>query len=77
MASKHNLSLGEIALRWLQHHSQLSREHGDHIIIGASSLNHIETNLKDFEKGPLDQEVVEAVDTAWELVKNDSPPYHF
>jgi aflatoxin B1 aldehyde reductase len=29
------------------------REYGDAIIIGASSLKHIEQNLLDLEKGPL------------------------
>lgn len=42
VAQKHGLSLGEVALRWLSHHSQLKREHGDAVIIGASSMNHIE-----------------------------------
>jgi aflatoxin B1 aldehyde reductase len=31
----------------------LPREHGDAVIIGASSLKHIEQNLIDLEKGPL------------------------
>jgi hypothetical protein len=30
-----------------------SREHGDAVIIGASSLKHIEQKLIDLEKGPL------------------------
>jgi aflatoxin B1 aldehyde reductase len=42
-----------VALRWMSHHSQLKREHGDAVIIGASSLSHIEQNLLDLEKGPL------------------------
>ena len=39
---KHNLTLAEVALRWITHHSLLKREHGDAIIIGASSVAHIE-----------------------------------
>jgi aflatoxin B1 aldehyde reductase len=31
----------------------LKREYGDAVIIGASSMGHIEQNLVDFEKGPL------------------------
>ncbi|KAH9856175.1 hypothetical protein C2E23DRAFT_505661 [Lenzites betulinus] len=31
----------------------LRREHGDAVLIGASSVAHIEQNLKDLEKGPL------------------------
>ena len=53
VAKKHNLTLAEIALRWISHHSLLKREHGDAILIGASSVKHIEENLVDLEKGPL------------------------
>ncbi|PSR78952.1 hypothetical protein PHLCEN_2v7256, partial [Hermanssonia centrifuga] len=53
VTSKHNLTLAEVALRWISHHSLLKREYGDAVIIGASSLNHIEQNLVDLEKGPL------------------------
>lgn len=34
--------MAEIALRWISHHSLMKREYGDAVIIGASSLNHIE-----------------------------------
>jgi aflatoxin B1 aldehyde reductase len=42
VVQKHDLTLGEVALRWISHHSLLKREYGDAVIIGASSLNHIE-----------------------------------
>jgi aflatoxin B1 aldehyde reductase len=45
------------------------REHGDAVIIGASSTKHIGTNLIDLEKGPLPDEVVKAVDATWDKVK--------
>ena len=45
--------MAEVALRWISHHSLLKREFGDAVLIGASSLKHIEQNLTDFEKGPL------------------------
>lgn len=77
-SSDSGLTMGEIALRWMQHHSKLdTKQHGDAIIIGASSINHIDQNLTDFEKGPLPKEVVDAVNGAWELCKNNAPPYHF
>ncbi|SNX84123.1 related to aflatoxin aldehyde reductase [Melanopsichium pennsylvanicum] len=75
-AEKHGLTLAEVALRWLMHHSQLKKEKGDAVIIGASSKNHIEGNLKDFEKGPLPEDVVNKVDEAWEIVKPNAPLYH-
>ncbi|EKM52788.1 uncharacterized protein PHACADRAFT_261417 [Phanerochaete carnosa HHB-10118-sp] len=69
IAKKHNLTLAEVALRWVSHHSLMKREHGDAIIIGASSLNHIEQNLIDLEKGSLPEEVLKVLDQAWEVVK--------
>jgi len=65
VAEKHSLTLTEVALRWISHHSLLKREHGDAVLIGASSLKHIEENLVDLEKGPLPEEVVKALDEAW------------
>ncbi|CBQ68145.1 related to aflatoxin aldehyde reductase [Sporisorium reilianum SRZ2] len=75
-AEKHGLTMAEIALRWMMHHSQLKSELGDAVIIGASSKNHIDANLVDFEKGPLPKEVVDKVDEAWQIVKPHAPPYH-
>jgi aflatoxin B1 aldehyde reductase len=75
VAEAHKLTITEIALRWIVHHSLLKKEFGDKVIIGASSVEHIEENLKDFEKGPLPEEVVKAVDEAWEIVKPAQPKY--
>jgi len=72
---KHNLTLPEVALRWINHHGLLSKEHGDAIIIGASSLKHLQENLEDFEKGPLPEEVISALDEAWDLVRGKAVPY--
>lgn len=68
-SEKHNLTMPEMALRWVSHHSLMKREHGDNVLIGASSTKHIEQNLLDLEKGPLPQEVVDAIDEAWLAVK--------
>ncbi|KAH9919021.1 Aldo/keto reductase [Fomitopsis serialis] len=65
VAEAHNLTMAEIALRWISHHSLMKREYGDAVIIGASSLNHIEQNMIDLEKGPLPEAVVQALDEAW------------
>jgi len=76
MAEKYNLTMAEIALRWIGHHSLLKREYGDSILIGASSLKHIEQNLVDLEKGPLPEEIVQALDIAWLKVKGDASRYY-
>lgn len=41
IADAHELSMAEVALRWLCHHSVLKRDFGDSVLIGASSLKHV------------------------------------
>ncbi|KAF8434122.1 NADP-dependent oxidoreductase domain-containing protein [Boletus edulis BED1] len=67
VAEKHNLRLTEIALRWCQHHSILDVSDG--IILGASSAAQLKQNCEDLAKGPLPQEVVDALDEACKIVK--------
>lgn len=75
VAKKHGLTEAECALRWMTHHSMLKRENGDAIIIGASSVKHLEENMVDLEKGPLPEEVVQALDKGWEGCKGISIRY--
>ena len=72
---KHNITETEAAFAWLSHHSQMSREKGDKIIIGASSVKQLEDNLAGLEKGPLPADVVEALESAWLKVKGVVPKY--
>jgi aflatoxin B1 aldehyde reductase len=74
-AEKHKLTLAEVSMRWLVHHSSLSKEKGDAIIVGASSVKHLVENLDDLEKGPLPEDVVEAVDRAWATARAVVPKY--
>ncbi|KAK5992305.1 Aldo-keto reductase [Cladobotryum mycophilum] len=70
------LTMLETALRWTVHHSALKIKDGnDGIIIGVSSVEQLESNLVDLEKGPLPNEVVEALDEAWKIAKADSIVY--
>ncbi|KAF8210978.1 Aldo/keto reductase [Mycena galopus ATCC 62051] len=75
VASAHGLTMSEVALRWVAHHSFMRSESGDAVIIGGSSLKHIEENLIDLEKGPLPDDVVAALDAAWADVKGTSSSY--
>ncbi|KAJ3989826.1 Aldo/keto reductase [Lentinula detonsa] len=75
-ADAHGLTMAEVALRWLCHHSVLKRDFGDSIIIGASSLDHVKQNLVDLEKGPLPAEVIDALDKGWEIVRPYASPYY-
>ncbi|KAL3473090.1 Aldo/keto reductase [Aspergillus californicus] len=74
-ATEHSLTMGEVALRWLKHHSQLRQELGDAIIVGASSVGHVGDNLDDLEKGPLPEEIVQTIEEVWPFVKGSAPKY--
>ncbi|KAF5723661.1 oxidoreductase [Fusarium mundagurra] len=70
VADKLGLTLLEIAFRWLVHHSKLKVMDGnDGLVIGISSLNQLESNLDNVEKGPLPKEVLEVLDEAWKIIK--------
>lgn len=79
-AKKYNLSMVEVALRWCAHHSKL-RTNGngnDGVVIGVSKLEQLKENVLDLKKGPLPQEVVDALEQAWVVTKGVSPdPWHF
>lgn len=76
-AAKHNLTLLEIAFRWVRHHSALKMDGrgDDGVIIGVSSFEQLKSNLADLEKGPLPQDVVDALDEAWLISKSTTTVY--
>ncbi|KAM0250731.1 hypothetical protein ACHAQJ_008486 [Trichoderma viride] len=75
-ASKAGLTLIEVAMRWIVHHSALKIKDGnDGIIVGVSSIEQLENNLDNFEKGPLPEAVVQALDEAWFISKGESANY--
>lgn len=58
------------ALRWLIHHSDIAASDTEHgIILGASSMNHFQSNLKACAAGPLPDTVVAALDEGWSTVR--------
>lgn len=73
---KHNLTMIETALRWMVHHSGLNVKDGnDGILIGVSSVEQLEDNLNNLEKGRLPEEVVQAMEEAWQAAKADTTAY--
>ncbi len=69
------ISVIEAAFRWLTNHSDHDITAGDGVLIGASSIKQLEQNLKYFNKGKLQNEVLDAFDYAWEISKSESPAY--
>mmetsp|Transcript_16735 Transcript_16735/g.63602 ORF Transcript_16735/g.63602 Transcript_16735/m.63602 type:complete len:152 (+) Transcript_16735:804-1259(+) len=70
-----SISMVEASLRWLYHHSQLSGDMGDKVIVAGSKTSHIEQNLQAVSAGPLPEAVVNAWENAWQIAKADCPPY--
>ncbi|KAJ5627739.1 Aldo/keto reductase [Penicillium lividum] len=78
VVQEHVLTLIEVGLRWLVHHSALSIQEGNYgIIVGVSSLSQLKSNLADLGKGPLPEDVVQALDEAWSLCKSTASDYWF
>eukprot|EP00753_Platysulcus_tardus_P008413 PLAT15968.1.p2 GENE.PLAT15968.1~~PLAT15968.1.p2 ORF type:complete len:347 (+),score=162.40 PLAT15968.1:49-1041(+) len=65
----------EAAFRWLVHHSKLDASLGDAVILGASKMSHLESNLAALSGGELSEEVCKHFDAAWEVQQSKSPSY--
>ncbi|KAM9298908.1 aflatoxin B1 aldehyde reductase member 2 [Gastrophryne carolinensis] len=68
-------NMADAALRWMYHHSQLQGCRGDAVILGMSSVAQLQQNLAGAEGGALLPPVVDAFNSAWNLVAHDCPNY--
>ncbi|KAK4121002.1 aflatoxin B1 aldehyde reductase member 2 [Parathielavia appendiculata] len=75
VATRHGIGGHAAALRWTAHHSILSADHGDSIIVGASSVEQLKSNLDMIEQGPLPHEVVSAIEAIHAEI-GDEVSYH-
>jgi len=69
------IPMAHAALRWLLHHSALSAEHGDGVILGASNTAQLQDNLTGAGEARLPESVVAAADAAWETARCECPGY--
>ncbi|KAI3319544.1 hypothetical protein HD806DRAFT_509330 [Xylariaceae sp. AK1471] len=75
-AEKADLPPLEVAMRWIVHHSALRvREGQDGVVIGFSSLKQLKENIDSLEKGPLSDDLLQALERAWRAAKADADPY--
>lgn len=65
----------EAAYRWLVNHSCMKTELNDGVLLGASKQEQLLQNLEAAKKGSLSENIVSAMDEAWEIAKPDSPAY--
>lgn len=61
----------------VRHHSKLDSGRDDAIIIGASSIAHLQHNLSAVKQDPLPRPVVDAINSASETVRPRWPSYFF
>lgn len=66
----------ELALRWTIYHSTLRREHGDAVLIGASSLSQLIQNHDAVDAGPLNEALAKLVSKVRDLVGDEAAAYH-
>jgi len=69
------LSPIDAALRWLVHHSALDGSYGDGIILGASSVRHLQANLESVNAGPLPEAIISAMEEAGETTRAGWPGF--
>ncbi|CAK7224761.1 hypothetical protein SBRCBS47491_005662 [Sporothrix bragantina] len=72
-AQAEGVSVAELAYRWDAHHSILSGEHGDALIVGASSLEQINETNSWIKKGKVSDTAMAAIEEVWQGVKGEGP----
>jgi aflatoxin B1 aldehyde reductase len=68
-AEEHGISGHAAALRWCAYHSALKAGNGDAIIIGASSVAQLESNLDMIDQGPLPEDVAAVMGAVYKQVE--------
>jgi len=64
-----DISMVEVAMSWLRHHSMMDAARGDAIILGASKLEQLDENLLAINAESLDQAILDILDQGWEIIK--------
>lgn len=73
IANDEGITRAALAYRWVKYNSPLKPEHGDAIIIGASSVEQLEETLDALTKGPLSAQAVQRIEAIWEKVEAEAP----
>ena len=76
LVEKHEINGHATALRWTVYHSKLEANLGDAIIVAASSVAQLESNLEYIKQGPLPLDVSEAMDKIYGEIAGSEFSYH-
>lgn len=69
------IPMAEASYRWLCSHSLMDETLDDGILLGASRQEQMLQNMAATTKGRLPKTILDAMNTAWEIAKPDSPAY--
>lgn len=67
----------DLAYRWVRYNSPLKPEHGDALIVGASSIEQLKETLNSIGSGPLSDKAVKRIDELWDLIAHEAPLDNF
>jgi aflatoxin B1 aldehyde reductase len=73
LANSTGISQAELAYRWVRYNSALRGDLGDSVIIGATKSSQLEETLRGLERGPLEDSIVEKLETMWKQIEADAP----
>ncbi len=73
IAKEAGCSRADLAYRWVKFNSDLNPEHGDAIIVGASSLDQLKQTLKGMDAGPLHDSITSQIDRLWKKIEAEAP----
>jgi aryl-alcohol dehydrogenase-like predicted oxidoreductase len=60
-----------LSLNWLLHHTPI-----DCVVLGASGVDQLHTNLAALDEGPLNEELLQECDQVWESLRGTAPKYN-
>lgn len=69
VCGKEGIAPAAAALRWMVHHSALSGNADNGVILGASSLSHLQQNLQAVADTTLPESILTVLDEGWEQVR--------
>ncbi|USW48038.1 Putative NADP-dependent oxidoreductase domain-containing protein [Septoria linicola] len=77
IAKDEGITRADLAYRWVRYNSPLKPEHGDALIVGASSIDQLKETLTSIGSGPLSDKAVKRIDELWEVIAHEAPLDNF
>ncbi|HUQ95932.1 MAG TPA: aldo/keto reductase [Bryobacteraceae bacterium] len=71
IAREERRTLVSLALNWIYHHTV-----ADCMILGATSVEQLDENLKALEEGPLSENALRGCDAIWDALRGPAPKYN-